>query len=159
MGIINNYNSHFIFKFFSTTLMQRNKFYYVFIKKRNPGGNQMKTISTESIKILTDEELSLVYGGSFLEGEIGGGKYIDIYRAGVTYVNCAFGSDEFYIGGTRISKQTADSIVRQSRELWSSKYQASGDLIGFSREWKIILFNDFGIIWDGKMGERRLQLF
>lgn len=119
----------------------------------------MNTLVADSIKKLTDEELYSVCGGSFLEGEIGGGKYIDIYRAGVTYVNCAFGSDEFYVGNTRISKQMADSIVRQSRELWSRKYQASGDLIGFSREWKTILMNDYGIAWDGKMGDRKLQLF
>lgn len=119
----------------------------------------MNTLTNKSIKKLTDDELTLVSGGSFLEGEIGGGKYIDIYRAGVTYVNCAFGSDEFYVGSTRISKQTADSIVRQSREVWTSKYQKSGDLIGFTKEWKSILLSQYGIVWDGKMGERKLQVF
>lgn len=119
----------------------------------------MSTLTTESIKKISEDDLSLVCGGSFWEGEIGGGKYIDIYRAGVTYVNCAFGSDEFYIGKTKISKQTADSLVRQSRVLWSSKYQASGDLIGFSREWKAILMNNYGIAWDGKMGERKVKVF
>ena len=116
-------------------------------------------IANDNVRELSNEELESVYAGSFLEGEIGGGKRIDIYRAGVTYVNCAFGSDEFYIGSQRIPKETADEIVRQGRKLWNAKYMSSGDLIGFSREWKTVLMQNWGISWNGKMGEYKAQVF
>ncbi len=120
----------------------------------------MKTLTTDSIKALTDEELSTVSGGSFWESEIGSEdrcKYIDIYRSGVTYVNCAFGSDEFYVGSKRISKDLANEITVAGRNLWRDKYESSADMVGFTKEWKMILANKYGINWDGKMGERKLQ--
>lgn len=120
----------------------------------------METLTTKSIEELTDEELSAVCGGTFLEGEICiGGKRIDIYRAGVTYVNCAFGADEFYIGNKRISKALANEITLYGLEVWRNKYAASGDLIGFTKEWKEVLRNNYGIEWDGRMGEYRPRVF
>lgn len=119
----------------------------------------MRTLTTDSIKILTEEEAFKVCGGNILESEIGGAKYIDIYRAGVSFKKSFFGDDEFYIGGTRISKETADNIVRQSRVLWISKYMDSGDLVGFTKEWKAVLMNDYGVTWDGIMGKYSFKVF
>ena len=106
---------------------------------------------------LNDDVLSRVCGGSFWEGEIGD-KYIDIYRAGVTYVNTAFTADKFYIGSKQISKEYADKLVSRSMKLWKQSYEKSGDLIGFTREWKSILASE-GIEWDGRMGEYKVSVF
>lgn len=122
----------------------------------------MKTLVNAGINKLTDEELSTVCGGSCLESEIGsddGCKYIDIYRSGVTYVNCAFGADEFYVGSKRISKDLANELTVSGRNLWRDKYAKAGDLVGFTKEWRMILKNTYGIDWDGKMGERKLSVF
>lgn len=108
---------------------------------------------------LNDDVLSRVCGGSFLESEIAiGGKRIDIFRAGVTYVNTAFAADTFYIGSKQISKEYADKLVLRSMKLWKQSYEKSGDLIGFTREWKSILASE-GIEWDGRMGEYKVSVF
>lgn len=122
----------------------------------------MKTLNTESKRELTNEELYTVCGGSFWESEVGcndGCKYIDYYRSGLTYVDSAFGSDEYYIGSKRISKDLANELVVYGRDLWAEKYMASGDLVGFTKEWKMILSGTYGINWDGKMGQRKLKVF
>lgn len=119
----------------------------------------MKTLTTESIKQLTDDELSTVSGGSFWEPDICGGNRIDIYRAGITYVNCAFGDDEYYIGSKRISKDQADKLSLRAKAIWKDQYQPSADMVGFFKEWKKILMDDYSIAWDGRMGQYKVQVF
>lgn len=84
---------------------------------------------------------------------------LDINRAGVSFKKSFFCDDEFYIGGTRISKETADRIVRQSRVLWINKYKDTGDLAGYTKEWKAVLMNDYGVAWDGIMGKYTFKAF
>ena len=107
-------------------------------------------------KELTAEELSTVNGGGFWEGEAGGGKgvkYSDYWRCGISFKACAFTRDEYYIGGTRISKDKAETIVLHGNEVWK-KYKDSADLVGFTREWKQILNNTYGIQWNGACGSK-----
>ena len=80
----------------------------------------------------------------------------DLYRAGISYYNTIFGSDEYYIGSTQISKELARSLRERSRQVWR-RYSASGDYVGFAREWKAILANDYGISWDGQIGTYKAQ--
>ena len=116
-------------------------------------------MADEIKKELIEDELEAINGGGpavggFWEGEIGPGlKHIDIYRAGVTYVNCAFGNDEFYINSRRISKDLANTIVVEAYDVWVKKYRDNGDLVGFTREWQQTLMTKWSISWDGKMGE------
>lgn len=122
----------------------------------------MKTLAKDPIKKISMEEASMICGGYIGESEIGSEarcKYIDIYRSGITYVGCFFGYDEFYIGSRRISKNLADELTVKGRDLWEKNYRESGDLVGFTREWKMILTNDYGINWDGKMGSRKIGVF
>ena len=82
----------------------------------------------------------------------------DLYRAGISYYNTILGSDEYYIGSTRISKDLARSLRERSRQVWR-KYSDSGDYVSFAREWKAILANDYGIAWDGQIGTYKAQLW
>ena len=80
----------------------------------------------------------------------------DLHRAGVTYVNTVFGDDEYYIGSTRISKDLARKLREHSRQVWRN-YSASGKLVDYCREWKLILANQYGIDWNGVLGENKFQ--
>lgn len=103
--------------------------------------------------ILTNSELNSISGGSFWEPEVyQGGTHGDYYRVGVSFKNCAFSSDEYSISGKRISKKLAEQIVTLGNKIYKSKYHASGDWVGFAREWKVILKQNFSIDWDGKLG-------
>lgn len=106
------------------------------------------------LQTISLNDLENVSGGSFWEsGAYQEGKLIDYYRCGVSYKNCAFSSDVYKIGSTKISKSTADKLVRQGTNLWKSKYQESGDFIAFAKEWKAILKKEYNIDWNGEMGK------
>ena len=99
---------------------------------------------------LTRNEIDTVSGGGFYESYYGDAN---LYRAGISYVNCAFTLDEYWIGDTRISKDTAIAMRERSMKIWQDKYSESGNLVGFIKEWRMILLNEYGIKWDGKCGE------
>jgi hypothetical protein len=112
-------------------------------------------MSKETKISLTNEELNKISGGSFWESEAGGGegvKYIDLYRCGISFKNCAFTSDEYSINGVRITKEKATQIVLHGNTIWN-RHKEKGDLVAFSREWKAILKNYYGINWNGEMGK------
>ena len=112
-------------------------------------------MSKETKIRLTSEELDMVNGGSFWESEAGGGqgvKYIDLYRCGISFKNCAFTRDEYSVGGVRITKEQATKIVLHGNQIWA-KYKNSGDLVAFSREWKGILKETYNLNWNGEMGK------
>ena len=109
-----------------------------------------KAVRTE----LTPAELETVAGGHPFEESFAD---IALYRAGVSYVNTVFGSDEYYIGSTRISKELAKSLRSRSSSLWKSSYAESGNYVSYAKEWKKILANEYGISWDGLMGSYSCQ--
>ena len=102
---------------------------------------------------LTFKELEEVAGGHPFEECFGDN---DLYRAGVTYKNTVFGSDEYYIGSRKISKDLARKLRQRSPSIWK-KYSAKGDYVGYAREWKAILLDEYGIEWDGQLGHREVQ--
>ena len=106
-------------------------------------------MNTDMMTELSFEEMETVVGGHELEE-----KFADaaLYRAGVSFVNCLFGEDEFYVGSTRISKSLAKALRARSSALWSASYAESGDMVGYLREWKSILANEYGLSWNGQLG-------
>lgn len=106
-------------------------------------------------KELTSEELNSVAGGHPFESSFGDNA---LYRAGVSYVNTIFGADEYYIGTLKISKDQARELREYSTNVWK-KYSASGDYIGYAREWKQILQDEYGISWDGQIGSYKPQVW
>lgn len=106
-----------------------------------------------TIKELFFNEMEDVAGGHPFEDCFGDD---DLHRAGVTYVNTVFGDDEYYIGSTRISKDLARKLREHSRQVWRN-YSASGKLVDYCREWKLILANQYGIDWNGVLGENKFQ--
>ena len=102
----------------------------------------------KEILALDLDMLSEVSGGHPFEDCFGDN---DLHRAGVTYVSVFFGDDEYYIGSTRISKDLARQLRARSASVWSH-YSAAGDYVNYAREWKLILLNDYGIVWDGQLG-------
>ncbi len=101
---------------------------------------------------LTDEEMTATAGGHPFEESFGDAA---LYRAGITYVNCVFGADEYWIGSTRISKDQAKMFRALSTKLWNDNFKDTADLVGFIRAWKNILQVDYGISWDGILGKYR----
>ena len=109
----------------------------------------------ENKTALTQEEMNTVAGGHPFEECFGDAA---LYRAGISYVNCIFGADEYWINNTRISKDLARSLRARSTELWNNRYADSADLVGFIREWKSILLNVYGIGWNGAVGTRSVSI-
>ncbi|MBQ1364455.1 MAG: hypothetical protein IIY60_01450 [Clostridia bacterium] len=97
---------------------------------------------------LTLDEMEAIAGGHPFEE-----KFADyaLYRAGITCDEHMFGSDEFRIGSTKISKDLAKSLRSRSSKVWAN-YSASGDYVAYARAWKVILANEYGIAWNGEMG-------
>ena len=97
---------------------------------------------------LTLDEMEAIAGGHPFEE-----KFADyaLYRAGITCDEHMFGSDEFRIGSTKISKDLAKSLRSRSSKVWAN-YSASGDYVAYARAWKVILANEYGIAWNGAMG-------
>ena len=97
---------------------------------------------------LTLDEMEAIAGGHPFEE-----KFADyaLYRAGITCDEHMFGSDEFRIGSTKISKDLAKSLRSRSSKVWAN-YSASGDYVTYARAWKVILANEYGIAWNGEMG-------
>ncbi len=106
------------------------------------------------IKELNLDELNEAAGGHPFEEAFADDN---LYRAGVSFRNTIFGSDEFYVNSTRISKETARTLRSESKKLWNSKYAASADLVGYLREWKQVLANNYGLTWDGTLGTYKAQ--
>lgn len=102
---------------------------------------------------LLDDELNQVAGGHPFEDCFGDA---DLHRAGVTYINTAFDSDQYFIGNTRISKELARKLRERSHQVWSA-YSSSGDYVSYARVWKQILANEYGISWDGQLGRNEFQ--
>lgn len=94
-------------------------------------------------------EMDMVAGGQPFESDF---CCTEMYRAGITYENVFFGADRYYIGKTRISKEKARELMERSEDLWDSLFAESGDLVGFIREWKRMLWVMYGISWDGQLG-------
>ena len=110
----------------------------------------MNTVYEEYIvQELGLNELETVSGGHPFEESFGD---INLYRAGVSYVNVCFGDDEYYVGSTRISKDLAKALRERSMAFWKAGYAATGDYVQYARAWKQILANEYGIAWDGLMG-------
>ena len=109
------------------------------------------TTYTNTAMVLTDEELNMVNGGTIFGAECANAE---AFRAGISMKYCFVTAHEFYIGSTRISKDQAFEIYEKSCKVWKERYAATGDLVGFTREWKQVLKRDYGIDWDGKAGER-----
>ena len=101
------------------------------------------------------DTLELVAGGHPFEDCFGDN---DLHRAGVTYVNTVFGSDEYFIGSKKIDKELARQLRERSSKVWS-KYSAEGNYIDYAREWKQILLKDYGISWDGQLGKNTSQWY
>ena len=80
----------------------------------------------------------------------------DLHRAGVSYVNTVFGYDKYFLGSTPISKDLAMELRTRSAAVWQ-KYAASGDYIAYAREWKIILLNEYNLIWNGEIGSNSFE--
>lgn len=98
---------------------------------------------------LTAAEMETVAGGSFLEETFAD---IALYRAGVSYDNCAFGADRFRVGDKAISKELARKLRDESTKLWNEKYRDSADMVGYLREWAQVLSDEHNIEWDGRLG-------
>ncbi len=98
---------------------------------------------------ITMEQLECVAGGQPFEEAFADTA---LYRAGVSFVNVIFGSDEFYVNGTAISKDTAKDLREKSKKLWKEKYAQSGDYVAYAREWKQVLKDDYDLSWNGLMG-------
>ncbi len=80
-----------------------------------------------------------------------------LYRAGVSFKNTFFGSDEFYVNGTRISKDLARTLRDESTRVWFGSYAAYGDMVGYMREWKKTLKDKYNLDWNGQMGTYSAQ--
>ncbi len=80
-----------------------------------------------------------------------------LYRAGVSFANTIFGSDEFYVNGTQISKDLARTLRAESTKVWNERYASSGDLVGYLREWKGTMKNKYGLDWNGQLGTYKVQ--
>ena len=102
-----------------------------------------------SIRTLTREELALAAGGHPFEESFADAA---LYRAGVSFVNCVFGRDEYYVGSRRIDKELARTLRSESTVLWKEKYADSANLVDFMREWKQVLNDKYSISWDGRLG-------
>lgn len=102
------------------------------------------------------EELETAAGGHPFEESFGD---IRLYRAGVSYVNCAIGADEYYVGSQRITKDLARTLRSESTELWRSKYAEKADLVGYLRDWKQTLSSKYSINWNGQMGEYSFHMW
>ena len=112
--------------------------------------NTINTTKDLTMRELNHDEIGAVSGGGFYESAYGDEN---LYRAGISYVNCAITRDEYWIGSTRISKDTAITMRERSMKIWKDKYSESGDLVGFIKEWRKILLYEYNISWDGKCGE------
>ena len=106
-------------------------------------------------RILTAEETERVAGGHPFEESFADEN---LYRAGVSFTNTIFGSDEFRIGSTGISKDLARALRSRSSTLWKKNYAANADLVGYIREWKGVLANEYGISWNGVLGTYKVSL-
>ena len=107
------------------------------------------TIEHTAPETLTFWEMEQIAGGHPFEE-----KFADysLYRAGITCEEHFFSDDEFRIGSRNISKSLAKSMRSRSQKLWAS-YSASGDYVAYARAWKQILANEYGISWNGEMGQ------
>ena len=104
---------------------------------------------------LNEEELDSVSGGNIFETEIGGSwgaKMSDVLRCGIDWKKCVVTADEYSINGVRLDKDTANGLLAIGTILWHQKYMKSGDYVGFAREWKKILHDNYNINWNGRMG-------
>lgn len=109
----------------------------------------MKTeMKHTGVSILTPEEMAQVSGATILEEKFAD---YDLYRAGIVLKEHFFDDDEFFINSRKISKSLAKSLRERSGKVWN-QYQASGDYVGYAREWKSILANEYGISWNGELG-------
>ena len=100
-------------------------------------------------KELTDAETEIVAGGSPFEDCFGDTA---LYRAGVSFENVCFGSDRYFVGSRQIDKELARKLRSESTKLWDSKYAGSADMVGYLREWKQVLADDYNIDWNGRLG-------
>ena len=98
---------------------------------------------------MTYEEMETVAGGHPFEECFGDTA---LYRADVFYQNVIFGSDRYFIGSKQISKDLAKTLRAKSDKLWKSKYEAQAGLVGYLREWKENLDDQYDIVWDGTPG-------
>ena len=108
---------------------------------------------------LEPETLAAAAGGHPFESSFGD---INLYRCGVSYANTLFGSDEYSICNSShqavsISKDTAETLRSVSQNLWKTKYANSADFVGFAREWKQTLADNYGLDWDGSMGNYKFR--
>ena len=101
-----------------------------------------------TVKILTEEEMEQIAGGHPFEEKIAD---YSLFRAGIVCEMHLFEADEFFIGGTKISKDFAKSLRTRSKKLWGD-YSARGDYVEYARAWKKILADEYGITWNGEMG-------
>ena len=107
-------------------------------------------VENTGIMELNEMEMATIAGGSPFEECFADSA---LYRAGVTFDNVCFGKDRFYVGSTRISKELARTLRSKSTELWNSKYSASADFVGYLREWKQTLQNEYHLQWNGQVGD------
>ena len=80
-----------------------------------------------------------------------------MYRAGISFDRTFFGTNGYRIGSTVISRNTAEEMREKSMKIWNDKYAEKGDLVGFIREWKQELKNEYNIDWDGRIGDYKLS--
>ena len=106
-------------------------------------------------RLLSTEETEIVAGGHPFEESFADEK---LYRAGISFTNCIFGSDEFRIGSTEISKDLARTLRTRSANLWKERYAANADLVGYIREWKGVLADNYSISWNGLLGTYSVSL-
>ncbi len=106
-------------------------------------------MNMNALQTLTEQEMAKIVGGHALEESFADAA---LYRAGVSYVFCFFGSDEYYVGSTRISKALAKELRAISTYIWNSQFAEEGDMINYLKAWKDILQHNYGINWNGEVG-------